>query len=400
MKLFSVGLIVALCVLIGPRAARANDGYIDGVPGSPSVAKGEHPQIRMESERVILTLQNDGKYRTDARFVFVNDAAKSVTVRMGFPEGSSIESDEDLGLNTFLRFATTVDGRRVKARRTLVKNFGAASDVWWIKTVKFAPRERKNVRVEALSRVGAQGAYGGYIRQMAYNFTGANWKGWVARSDLEVRFPLRGLWAFSAETLQDENGKRYFWQPSFKRENGVAVLRKTWRDWQAQSDVIFSFHRVMPGWMEENPYGSHAGDEEFAKTVTFRVGPNRGIGTLDAGAPVGFVRDGVSFVAFHHLIVRADYASRRVETVSRWDANAGTATLQRRGLQLSWTPGSRVMIVRQNKAAPREVVLRAAPVTIDVAGSKTLYVPLAAAARELGLPLQVESEKRRFAIGK
>ena len=118
MKNSGVWAKVALCVVaIGAGQARANDGYIDGVAGTPTVAQKEHSQIRMESEKVVLTLLPQGKYRTDARFVFVNDSAKNVVVRMGFPEGSSIYQDEDLGENTFLSFKTTVDGKPVRARR-------------------------------------------------------------------------------------------------------------------------------------------------------------------------------------------------------------------------------------------------------------------------------------------
>ena len=88
--------------------------------------------------------------------------------------------------------------------------------MWWLKTVSFAPRERKNVRVTALSRVGMQGVVGGggygYIGQIGYNFTGANWKGLVAHSELELRFPLDGWWAVSAVSRQEKDIEH--WKPA------------------------------------------------------------------------------------------------------------------------------------------------------------------------------------------
>ncbi len=313
MKFHRISVVIALCVAdfalaTAATSARANDGYIDGVAGSPSVSQKEHPQIRMESEKVVLTLLADGKYRTDARFRFVNDSGKNVTVRMGFPEGSSIaeEESERLDRNTFLDFKTTVNGRRIKARRTIVKNFGDASDVWWLKTVSFAPHERKNVRVMALSRVGIRGFAGGggygYIGQMGYDFTGANWKGLVARSDLEVRFPLDGLWAVSARSWGEKQAS--FLTLGVETKDGVGILRKTWRNWQAQSSVVFSLRHVMPGWMESDAYGYDTGAQELAHTVTFGAGNGRS--ELGAPAPAGFVRGGVSFVSFKHLALAAN----------------------------------------------------------------------------------------------
>ena len=385
---------------MGAAPARANDGYIDGVAGSPTVSQKEHPQIRMESERVVLTLLPGGKYRTDARFRFSNDSGNKVTVRMGFPEGSSIYQDEYLNKNTFLDFKTTVNGRRIKARRTVVKNFGDASDVWWIKTVSFAPHERKNVRVLALSQVGIKGVVGGggygYIGQMGYNFTGANWKGLVGRSDLEVRFPLDGRWAVSALSLG--NKKSDYWTPTVETKNGVAILRKTWRNWQAQSHVVLGFRRVMSRWMDGNPYGNDRDEQqELAHTVTFRAGNGRG--ELGVGAPVGFVREGVSFVAFQHLATAANVINSKVRAVSRWDAATRTATLQRGPTKISFTPGRAAMTLQSGDAPAQQIALRAAPQILTIGGKQSLYVPLAAPVRALGLKLQVEPDKHYFKIG-
>ena len=389
-----------LAVAMAATSARANDGYIDGVAGSPTVAQKEHSQIRMESEKVVLTLLAGGKYRTDARFRFVNDSGKNVTVRMGFPEGSSIYEDEYLNKNTFLKFKTTVNGQRIKARRTVVKNFGDASNVWWIKTVSFAPHERKNVRVMALSQIGVKGFLGGggygYIGQMGYDFTGANWKGLVGRSDLEVRFPLDGLWAVSALSLDDK--KSTYWTPAVETKNGVGILRKTWRNWQAQSDVVFSLRRVMPAWMDSDAYGYETNAQELAHTVTFRAGNGRG--ELGAGAPVGFVRAGVSFVSFKHLVLAANVINSKVRAASQWNAVTRTATLQRGKIRLSFTPGRAEMTLQRGDAPAQQIKLRAAPRMLEISGKQSLYIPMAAPVRALGLKLKVEPKQHWFKISK
>ncbi len=399
--------IVAALICLS-QFSQANDGYIDGVVGSPTIAKGEHRQIRMESEKVVLTLkaQKTGwRYETDARFVFSNDSSRPVTVRMGFPEGSSIQEDKYLAKNTFLRFVTMVNGQVVKARRTVVQN-PDATQVRWIKTVSFAPHERKNVRVMALSNVGIELGDGAYVAKMAYDFTGKNWKGLVSRSDLEVRFPKDGLWAVRAEKV-DEEGKereygkpaRVYWRPSVTIVNGVGVLRKTWRNWQAQCAVSFEIQRVVPYWMSEPP--EYDDPKRLENTVTFRVGRKPKEETdVDAGAFNGFVRDGIAFVAWRHLVERAKSIDKKVKTGDTWNSATSTATLRRGLTTISLVAEDKKLTVQNAELPAHTVTMPAASRWLQVGKEESLFVPLAATAQALGLKVKVEAAQRRFRIEK
>lgn len=404
-----LSLFAALCAaLLFPGATGlANDASFSGIVGTPTLSGGEHRQIRMESERVVLTLRAGGQYETDARFVFVNDSSQKVAVRMGFPEGGQGDFETDIKevAPAFLRFATFVGGREVKAKRTLIPHsdddVSDVSDVWWIKTVTFAPRERKNVRVSALSPVGIDNGYSTQMKIMSYDFTGKNWKGLVARSDLEVRVPFDGLWSVSAAAWSEDGRAPRYFQPSVEVKDGVGILRHSWRNWQAQSYVGIQYQRVMPFWMaaRNGSYGYYK-DALLEKMVTFRVGPNPGaIGALDANAPNGFVRDGVSFVEFGFLEQRAKAMNENVAVTSSWDKASGATTLQRGALKLSFTPGQRAMKVRDGDAEARTVELRAAPVLVRKGERNALFVPLAQSARALGMKIKVEAARRRFSVG-
>ena len=76
--LFPGALALLLCV----GAASANDAAFSGIPGSMTLLQGEHPQIRMESERVVLTARPKN-FHTSATFVFVNDSPRAARVTMG-----------------------------------------------------------------------------------------------------------------------------------------------------------------------------------------------------------------------------------------------------------------------------------------------------------------------------
>ena len=395
--------IAFLALLFCSVSARANDAEFSGVLGSPTLSKGEHPAIRMESEKVILTLKNERQFETDARFVFVNDSSRAVTVRMGFPEtneGGGWEEREDWTESGFLRFATTVNGVKTNAKRTVIKKPDGNYDVWWLKTVSFGPRERKNVRVMTLSALGGTVEWA-LNRAMSYDFTGKNWKGLVARSDLEVRIPLAGLWAVSASSWGENASKPTHWKPTVETKNGVAILRRSWTNWQAQSSVTIGVKRVMPFWMVERPAQNlMLDDATFDNIVTVRVGG--GAGTLekvDSNSPQGFVKDGVAFVQFRHLANRAAAINEKIASKTSYDAATGRSSIARGGRRISFVAGSDMMVSMQTGKLASEVKLPAAPVLIsDFDGSKSLYVPLVESAQALGLTATFDKDARKFRI--
>ena len=396
--------IVPLSLLLLTLSVKANDASFSGVLGSPTLSTGEHSAIRMASEKVILTLKNDTQFETDANFVFVNDSSRAVTVRMGFPEGNygdGWEDDEDKKQSGFLRFATTVNGATVKATRTIVKGKDSDHDIWWIKTVSFRPREHKNVRVTALSALGGSVEWA-VNEAMSYNFTGKNWKGLVGRSDLEVRIPLSGLWMVSASEWPEKAERPTHWKPTVETKNGVAILRHSWTNWQAQSTATIGIKRVMPFWMVEWPANNLMLDQNtFDNLVTVRVG--NGAGTIEKvadSAPQGFVKDGVAFVSFSYLAQRVGQSGDKTQPVTTYNAKTGSASIRRNAERIIFTPGSTSMSVMQTGMLASQVKLPAAPVLIsDVRGEKLLYVPLVESTEALDVAATFDKDARKFHIG-
>ncbi len=391
----SFSYLAALAFIAAP--ALANDASFSGIVGSPTLSKGEHPQIRMESEKVVLTLRPNELFETDARFVFVNDSNRAATVRMGFPETNYGDGWGDKGARVgFRKFATTVNGRTIAAKRTIIDRENG--DVWWIKTVSFAPRERKDIRVMATSELGGSVDYA-FGRALSYNFTGKNWKGLVSRSDLEVRIPVAGTWAAVGESWNERGDDRATWTPDVEVKGGVAYLRKSWRNWQAQSVTTVGIRRVMPGMLLPYPLANlMLSEDTLAKMATFRVGrESSSLGSVDAPAPQGFVHNGVAMVSFDHLARTAAGADKG--SLRGYNAATRAAFVQMNGTKLSFAPGNRAMTVVKDGVA-KAVALPVAPVLVPVANQgRALYVPLAAAAGEFGLPFAVNEAKHRFRVG-
>lgn len=379
-----------LTLLLAVVPTGANDSYFAGVAGVAGVAgaptpvqsQTEHLAIRMESEKVVLTLRPNDLFDTDANFVFVNDSGKSVAVQMGFPEQNiGVGDDDEFGGADFgfNRFATSVNGRRIAAKRTKVRN--AHFNSWWLKTVSFAPHETKRIRVMATSRLGGDTSSASGI--LSYNFTGGNWKGLVSKSELEVRVPLRGMWQASSFIYADAP-KYERKSPQFSRRNGVGVLRYEWTNWQAEGRARVGLMRLMP----HNLSYAHASPAETAKyygeRTYFQIGKavDRADNFRDT---TGFVRDGVGMIAFSYL----SEVGPRYAIYSTYDAKTGRATLHRGDIEVSFVAGNKMMRAVKN-GVTREVKLPLAPVLLKVGREgERLYVPLRAAAQALDLSVDV-----------
>ncbi len=402
-------LVLASCFI--PQIAKANDSAFSGIAGTPSLLKGEHKQIRMESEKIVLTAQQSG-FATSATFIFVNDSAKHLSIPMGFPElnyGDGWEEEDKIRKTSgFKRFATYVNGREVKAKRIVLapnQHSTSSSDVWWLKTVQFAPRERKTVRVEAFSEYGGSVRWG-FNHCVAYDFTGKNWKGKVSRSDLEIKVSEPALWSAVGESYESEQGGTR-WKPNVKVENGTATIKKTWLNWQAQSTVYVGLWKALPFWMMEYPNSQTTLDKGVLEnTVTFRTGGEAGkLGLVDYNIPQGVIKDGVPFVRFSHLKNRLDSMASSIneknpaKVNSAWSAKDKTTTLQAGPIQLGFLAERKSMTVRKNGGAVTNVPLPAAPFNVrSESGYTDFYVPLLPAAKAIGLNVKVGGEKRRFSI--
>ena len=384
--------IALLSLALTAATARANDSYFPGVAGSPVPSKNENSSIRMESEKVVLTLRSHNLFDTDANFVFVNDANKKVTVRMGFPETNIgvIGDDEttspaDFG---FKKFVTTVNWRRVAAKRTPTPGHSEYSH-WWLKTVEFAPHERVRVRVMTTSRLGGDTSSASGI--LSYHFTGGNWKGLVSRSVLDVRVPQDGAWQASSFVSSQKDGRYVENKPQLLKRQGVGILRYEWKNWQAEGTASIGLLRVMPGALSYH-LGSPKQTADYYNTkINFRVGKT--IGTVDDSEdPLqGFVRDGVALVSFAYLAERASAA--KIKQSATYDAATARATLQVNAITAAFVPGQKTMQVTEN-GQTRAIELRAAPILINVRpGGRKLYVPLREAARALGFTFDIDVQR-------
>ncbi|RYG69666.1 hypothetical protein EON80_09365 [bacterium] len=366
-----------------PSICHANDSAFSGVSGTPKPLKGEHRSIVMQSEKVAITANGDN-YDTVVDFIFRNDGP-ATSVQMGFPE-SSYGDVEATKKTTFLSFATYVDGRKVEAKRIVTSGSDADGGVeaFWLKTVTFGARKSRRIRVAYRSPMGGTTEWG--VRNaLTYDFTGKNWKGKVDRSDLEVRIAKPGLWigypkfdnkpiAMTLETTPKE-----------------AVFRKTWRNWEAQGYFMFGLTPAVPFWMMDRTI---LGADTILKATTFRVGPVPSELPVGAEAPHAFKRDDVIYISLSHLQTRLSYFQDDLAKYRNIKVD----------LNLAWNPATRVATLRAGrrtfKFSPETPVFDSGkrPILLDAQYGKTLYVPLAAVSKALGLEYTIDSSLRLFEI--
>ncbi len=370
--------IIALTLVAAPLlSARANDSAFSGVSGTPKPMRGEHRSIAMQSEKIVIVADEKG-YSTTVDFVFRNDGGKT-SVQMGFPESSF--GDVTFAKNSaFLRFATWIDGQKVPAKRVIVSTGEGTTDAYWLKTVSFAPKQVRHIRVSYRSRMGGTTTWG-TRRALTYDFTGQNWKGKVERSDLEIRVQKPGLWIA---------------MPIFEGDHLVmgleigakgATFRKTWRNWQAQGDFTFGLAPAVPFWMWDRHLlsGIVPDAKWFPAAITFRVGAvpaELPLYSFDLDAPPAFTRAGVTYISLSHLDTRLGGWTN--DKSLQWNAQTRAATLRVGTKTLQFSPNAPL-----SGTSLRPVLLRKE-------GGSTLYVPLAPVAKTLGLTFKIDAKNRLF----
>jgi hypothetical protein len=230
-------LITALTLLLCCRVAEANDGAVEGVGGRWHFMQGEHRKVRLVSETIRLDVYRE-YYETKVDFVFKN-VGGPVTVMMGFPEsgGGDIGPAERFRNHSgFMRFASWVDGRRVKAQRVVTHAREEWYEALWLKRVRFRQGQTRHVRVRYRA---PHGTVAGEGQSTPYNFTGGNWQATVRQSTLTVVTHLSG---------PQELGATFNWKrlPLRRRDNRFFFR---WSDWQAEGSFAFWSASTLPGWL-------------------------------------------------------------------------------------------------------------------------------------------------------
>lgn len=374
--------------------AGANDSAFSGVGGTPRPMRGEHRSIQMQSEKILIRADAKG-YSTDVDFVFVNHGGKT-SVQMGFPETSYEDGDAERK-TVFLRFATFVDGRKALAKRVITSQGGPETEAYWLKTVDFGPKQTRRVRVSYRSPWGGNTEWGTRTA-LAYDFTGKNWRGLVERSDLEIRVADEGLWLaaphFAAPLSASAPLAMELEVLPTKGTPRVAVFRKTWRSWQAQGNFLFGLTRMVPFWMlDRADVGPMQGSPQSLATMrTFRIGNVPAELPSKVELPPAFRRNGVVYLSLNHLERRLggfayDLEKRggtKPEVAVKWDAKTRLTTLTAGAQTLSFAPNAAF-----EGTSARPILLR------GVYGD-SLYVPLAAVAKNLGLTFASDVKSRFF----
>ncbi|PQV62585.1 hypothetical protein B1R32_12823 [Abditibacterium utsteinense] len=356
--------------------ARANDSAFSGVSGTPKPMKGEHRSIAMQSEKIVIVADTKGT-STTVDFVFRNDGGKT-SVQMGFPE-SSYNDGELKGKSAFLRFATSIDGKKVAARRIVVSSESPETEAFWLKTVDFAPRQTRRVRVEYRSPWGGTTEWGTH-RALVYNFTGQNWKGKVERSDLEIRVVSPGLWIglplFDGAPIP----------MALTSSSDAGIFRKTWRNWQAQGTFIFGLTRAVPFWMLDKNTISNSMNvpARLKNAATFRVGKVPENLPRDAETPDAFTRNGATYISLSHLKRRLEDWTNDLDL--KWNEKTRVSTLRVGQKSLHFSPNTPLA----------ETPLR--PILLRGEYDSTLYVPLAPVAKTLGLNFKLDPKNRLFEL--
>ena len=386
MKRFLLTLCALFLLLANAPATRANDASFEGIGGSLRPTRGENKAIRMTRETVILTAGAE-TYATRADFVFRNDTAHTQTVQMGFPEGYF--EDAASAKSRFIGFRTSVDNQKVTARRTISKTWDSDGfNTYWIKTVSFKPRQTRRVRVEFAAPYSSSNNWG-FLRALAYAFTGGNWRGEVRESTLEVRLTQPGVWR--AVAVGDDQKTLPL---ARSRCAGGAVFRHVWKNWQAQQTVTIGLERVQPGWKLDSG-GPDNGDFTLkcvAASQSVRVGAKPTAPEKSDGfPPMGLMRNTVFFVEAAHLSDRLEF----------WGDAQKPPILSdyKRGAQNSFTiiSGKTRIEGRVGQSSARVngkiIALGASILRVPHGDSDLIFVPLAPIAKSLGLKFSLAGER-------
>lgn len=395
MKRLIAGVVLGCSALLA-STARANDSAFSAVGGTVKPMKGQHSSVRMESEKIVVNSYGD-HYDTTVDFIFHNTGRKNIAT-MGFPESNYGDVADANKKTTFLKFSTSVDGVPFKAVRQASKdNSEEDFDAYWVKVVPFAAGQRRHVRVQYSSPYGGT-AMLGFSRAIQYVFTGGNWKGDVARSDMELRVHTPGRWLMMTlfSLGNTDKSAAVSWQGS------GGVFRHSWTNWEAEGSVLVGLVPAPAGWLVTK-FMATDGDIQWSRAIQkaqeFTI-PGKPIAGIEPfqGFPVqGFYRDGVTFVQLSMVVDSLVQATRDKDkgvdayslVKTLWDPKTKTRTLVAGARKFSWRDGEKSWTV-DGKGQPL------AATTFVMNGN--LYVPAAPLMAALGGTLTSDSKARWIAV--
>jgi hypothetical protein len=368
---------LCLGLLLWAGVALANDGFagIAGQGGRLRLLRTEHPTIRMEREWVQLDLY-PRYYAVSATFIFSNDGP-ATSVTMGFPEYGACDGDGGGGVefptsgnSAYQHFTTTVDGQPVNVERRVVVPDECRHDsvyqALWVKQVSFMRRQRRTITVRYQAQAGNRGLAGApnpLTRFAVYQFTGGNWKGTVAESQLTVVSHLTGLIGFTPRVpdvaqLADSVSAEGIW-------------RYTWRNWQAQGDFMLTYAAIAPGYLILKGEGRLFTPTAWT-TVLHRPGPPHDPDLL----PTVLVRENTAFIelyACNFLLTATPPGYPQASVSTEWNEQTNEASLRAGAHVFRWRPGKPHLIVDSISRPLPSAPFLSAPATD---GGRRIYVPL------------------------
>lgn len=370
-------------LLLGTLPALANDMSIIGVGGTLRPLRGQHPQVRMVRENIDIEV-GQNNYHVRVNFVFRNQG-KATNVTMGFPEsggGGDVPARSEKEKSTFLTFSSNVDGEKVAVKRVLLNRGDEDFDAVWIKTVKFAAGQMRQVDVDYTAPIG--GAAGIGLEQLVgYDFTGGNWAGDVDSSILNIHFQQPGDYLMSANLGE----KKVAFKPI---PNGISF---SWRHWQAQGSFLLRFFQTAPQWMLDTRSPELASQLNDFKAVKIPGAPALKDRRFD-WFPPAFYDQGVAYISLTSFQDDLQHLFPKMNPSLIWNAQTRVATLK---------VGKQNFLFQPNKSSFKmnnsEIPLPA-PTTLirwhsDDNGSK-LYVPFAPLVMALGGTYRVNRAAHRY----
>jgi tetratricopeptide (TPR) repeat protein len=194
--------LLASVLLAFPSETRADIAPPINPPGSNVQPGGDSTQVRMENEKVVLEVMDDGqeeglgKAHVTADFIMRNLGAEEETMQVRFP----ISANNGWGgLPEITGVVVKVNGRTVTTTNASYKEPNYGSDI--VPWVEFKVNFPSNVDVAISVAYDLQGS--GYYPYTAFYYlleTGAGWKDTIGRADIIVRLPYE---ANSLNTVQD-----------------------------------------------------------------------------------------------------------------------------------------------------------------------------------------------------
>jgi len=224
--------IAVMILLLSCIHSIANDGRVEGEGGRMRLAADETTSVRMVRETINIEVY-PRYYDVTVDFVFHNEGP-STHVRMGFPESGGGDG-VDGRKSRFISFHSLVDGSPIHVKRQIVHH-GVNYLALWVKPVYFHSGQTHNIRVKYRSKPGEVAGEGNYVD---YNFTGGNWKGNVAESQLFVTLHLPGTVLTTMGLPSANSMYRNKWRGH--------RLTLTWQNWQAQGDFFLGYRQTIAG---------------------------------------------------------------------------------------------------------------------------------------------------------